>query len=140
MAKKRLEVYEVLQKVSRARKTETKLSNLEKNASGALRTLLLLNYHPDMKLVKFETVNHLETETPSSSLHDEYGKLGMMTEGGGKMKGTTEQIRQAYCTLLSSIHKEDAENVILSAEGRLSDKYQISLELVKQAFPDLSWE
>lgn len=140
MAKKTLEVYEVLQKVSRARKPETKLSNLEKNASAALRTLLLLNYHPDMKLVKFDAVKHLETETPSSSLHDEYGKLGTMTEGGGRMKGTLEEIRQAYCNLLSSIHKEDAENVVLAVEGRLSDKYQISLELVKQAFPELSWE
>lgn len=139
MAKKELEVYEVLQKVSRARKHETKVSNLQKNASPALRTLLLLNYHPDMKLVKFDPVNHLETETPSSSLHLEYAKLGTLTEGGGKMKGTLEEIRQAYCALLSSIHKEDAENVVLSAEGRLSDKYQISLEVVKEAYSELSW-
>lgn len=140
MSKKRVEVYEALEKVSRARKDETKLKNLEKYRSGALLTLLLLNYHPGMKLVEFDPIAHLETENPPSSLHDEYGKLGTVTEGGGRMKGTNEECRQKYCEILSAIHKEDAENVVLAVEGKLSDKYRINLDLIKKAYPDLSWE
>ena len=139
MTKKRVEVYQALEKVSRARKDETKIKNLVKYRSGALLTLLLLNYHPDMKLVEMDQMSHLETDSPSSSLHDEYGKLGTVTEGGGRMKGSNEECRLRYCEILSSIHKEDAENVILASQGTLSDKYRINLDLIKKAYSDLSW-
>ena len=56
------------------------------------------------------------------------------------MKGTNEECRQRYCEILSAIHKEDAENVVLAVEGKLSDKYRINLDLIKKAYPDLSWE
>ena len=46
-------VYQVLEKVSRARTSKTKLGHLEKYDSPALRTILLLNYHPEMKFVEF---------------------------------------------------------------------------------------
>jgi hypothetical protein len=132
-------VYEVLEKVSRARKTETKVSNLQKYDTSALRTILILNFHPDMKFAEFPEANYMEMENPPSNLYDEYLKIGYLTEGGGKMKGTQEQVRQAYVKLLSSIHKSDAEVVILAGQGKLEEKYNISKEIAESAFPDIDW-
>jgi len=134
------QIFEVLDKVSRARKHETKVSNLKKYDSPALRTILLLNYHPDMTFVDFPEANYMSSETPSSNLYDEYTKIGYLTEGGGKMKGTVEEVRQAYVKFMSSIHASDAEVVILAKDAKLEEKYNITRELVKEAYPELSWE
>ena len=72
-------VYEVLEKVSRARTPKTKLNHLEKYDSPALRTILLLNYHPEMKFVEFPEAEYLKTEKPSSNLYDEYSTCLLYT-------------------------------------------------------------
>lgn len=133
-------VYEVLEKVSRARTPKTKLNHLEKYDSPALRTILLLNYHPEMKFVEFPEAEYLKTEKPSSNLYDEYSTIGHLTEGGGRMKGTIEEVRQAYVKFMSSIHSSDAEVVILAGQGKLEEKYKISKGLIVDAYPELSWE
>lgn len=135
-----MEVYEILDKVSRAKKEHTKLAALKKNATPALQTILLLNFHPEMKFVSFSEVSYLKSTNPSSSLNEEYHKLGMLTEGGGKMKGTDEQIRQMYVEILSSIHEKDAAIIESCKRESLEQDYGITLEMAKEAFPDLSWE
>ena len=138
--KKHPRIFEVLDKVSRSRKEETKITNLVKYDSPALRTILLLNYHSEMKFVDFPEAEYLKTENPTSNLYEEYSKIGYLTQGGGRMKGTDEQVRQAYVKFMSSIHSADAEVVELAGIGKLEAKYKITKEIVASAFPELSWE
>jgi hypothetical protein len=93
-----------------------------------------------MKFVDFPEADYLKTQTPVSNLYDEYATIGHLTEGGGKMKGTVEQVRQAYVKFMSSIHSSDAEVVILAGQGKLEEKYKISKGLIVDAYPELSWE
>lgn len=132
-------IYEILEKVSKSRKDETKVSTLQKYDCSALRTVLLLNFHDGMKFVEFEDVEHLQCPSPTKNLIDDYATLGHMTEGGGRMKGTVEEVRLAYAKFLSSIDPEDAEVVSLCRKSDLQSKYSITKENVEQAFPELNW-
>lgn len=138
-SKNNLTISEILTKVSKSRKEETKISTLQKYDCSALRTVLLLNFHDGMNFVEFDDVEYLQCSNPTKSLLDDYATLGHMTEGGGKMKGTVEEIRQAYVKFLSSIDPEDAEVVVLSRNSDLQNKYDISKEQVEKAFPELNW-
>ena len=44
-----------------------------------------------------------------------------------------------FINLLQGLHPLEAEVVILTKDKRLSDKYKISLENVKEAYPDIRW-
>lgn len=138
-SKNNLTISEILTKVSKSRKEETKISTLQKYDCSALRTVLLLNFHDGMNFVEFDDVEYLQCSNPTKSLLDDYATLGHMTEGGGKMKGTVEEIRQAYVKFLSSIDPEDAEVVVLCRNSDLQSKYDISKEQVEKAFPELNW-
>ena len=91
-------------------------------------------------LTKFPAADYNKTEHPTSSLYEEYKRLGKITDGGGKLDGTTEQIRQEYVKILSSIHFKDAEVVVLAGQGNLDDEYKVGLPAVKAAFPELDFE
>ncbi len=133
-------VYEVLQGVSKAKTKTTKVKRLQEGDSTALRTVLLLNYHDGINLIDFPAADYLKTEHPTSSLYEEYKRLGKITDGGGKLDGTTEQIRQEYVKILSNIHFKDAEVVVLAGQGNLDDEYKVGLPAVKSAFPELDFE
>lgn len=139
VSKKNPKVYEILEKVSKCRKDETKIGTLQKYDCSALRTVLLLNFHDQMKFVKFDDAEYLPCVNPTKNLIDDYATLGHMTEGGGKMKGTDEEIRQVYVKFLSSIDPEDAEVVSLCRKKVLDLKYNITKENVEEAFPELNW-
>lgn len=138
-SKNNLTISEILTKVSKSRKEETKINTLQKYDCSALRTVLLLNFHDGINFVEFDDVEYLQCSNPTKSLLDDYATLGHMTEGGGKMKGTVEEIRQAYVKFLSSIDPEDAEVVVLCRNSDLQSKYDISKEQVEKAFPELNW-
>ena len=56
------------------------------------------------------------------------------------MDGTSEQIRQEWTKILSSIHQKDAEVVVMAGQGNLDDKYKVGLPAVKSAFPELDFD
>ena len=133
-------VYEVLETVSKAKTKATKVKRLKEGDSTALRTVLLLNYHDGINLVPFKAADYNATSFPTSSLYEEYKRLGKVTDGGGKLDGTEEQVRQEYVKILSSIHRNDAEVVVMAGQGNLDDKYKVGLPAVKAAFPELDFE
>ena len=133
-------VYEILNTVSKAKTKATKVKRLKEGDSPALRTVLLLNYHEGINLVEFDEADYNKTSFPSSSLYEEYKRLGKVTDGGGKLDGTSEQIRQEWTKILSSIHQKDAEVVVMAGQGNLDDKYKVGLPAVKSAFPELDFD
>jgi hypothetical protein len=44
-----------------------------------------------------------------------------------------------FINLLQALHPKEAEVLILTKDKRLSDKYKISLENVKESYPDILW-
>jgi hypothetical protein len=44
-----------------------------------------------------------------------------------------------FINLLQGLHPKEAEVLILTKDKRLSNKYKITLENVKEAYPDILW-
>jgi hypothetical protein len=44
-----------------------------------------------------------------------------------------------FINLLQGLHPKEAEVVVLTKDGKLSSKYKISFDNVKEAYPDIRW-
>jgi len=44
-----------------------------------------------------------------------------------------------FLNILEGLHPEEAEILVLIKDGNLSNKYKISFDNVKQAYPDITW-
>jgi hypothetical protein len=44
-----------------------------------------------------------------------------------------------FIQMLEGLHPEEAEILCLCKDKRLEDKYKITYDVVKQAFPDIQW-
>jgi len=73
-----------------------------------------------------------------TSLRREYHNLYHYVQGGNNTL-TTIRREMMFINLLQGLHPKEAEVLILTKDGRLSDKYKISFENVKQAYPDIKW-
>jgi len=73
-----------------------------------------------------------------TSLRREYQNLYHYVRGGNNTL-TTIRREMMFINLLRGLHPKEAEVLILTKDKKLSDKYKISFEVVKEAYPDISW-
>ena len=73
-----------------------------------------------------------------TSLRREYQNLYHYIKGGNN---TLTSIRREmmFINLLQGLHPREAEVLILTKDKKLSDKYKITLDNVKEAYPDITW-
>jgi hypothetical protein len=136
-------ISEVLQKVSNAKTKKEKISLLVQNNTPALRSILIWNYDESIITllpegeVPYEP-NDSPTGTEHSLLAKEYAKLYYYIKGGADQ---VPQLRREsmFIQLLEGLHKSEAELLCLVKDGKLQDKYRITLATVKEAFPQIEW-
>ncbi len=73
-----------------------------------------------------------------TSLRREYQNLYHYIKGGNDSL-TTIRREMMFINLLQSLHSKEAEVLCLVKDKRLVDKYKISFENVKEAYPDITW-
>jgi len=73
-----------------------------------------------------------------TSLRREYQNLYHYVKGGNNTL-TTIRREMMFINLLQGLHPKEAEVLILVKDGKLTDKYKITLEIVKQAYPEITW-
>ena len=73
-----------------------------------------------------------------TSLRREYQNLYHYIKGGNN---TLSSIRREmmFINLLQGLHPREAEVLILTKDKKLADKYKITLDNVKEAYPDITW-
>ena len=73
-----------------------------------------------------------------TSLRREYQNLYHFVKGG---IDTLSSIRREtmFINMLRGLHPKEAEVLILVKDKRLTDKYNINLDIVKEAYPDINW-
>ena len=73
-----------------------------------------------------------------TSLRREYQNLYHYVKGGNN---TLTSIRREmmFINLLQGLHPKEADVVVLTKDGKLTDKYKISFDNVKEAYPDIRW-
>ena len=73
-----------------------------------------------------------------TSLRKEWQNLYHYVKGGNDSL-TTIRREMMFINLLQGLHPKEAEVLILTKDKSLTDKYKITLENVKEAYPDIQW-
>ncbi len=73
-----------------------------------------------------------------TSLRKEWQNLYHYIKGGNDSL-TSIRREMMFINLLRGLHPKDAEILILTKDKKLTDKYKISFENVKEAYPDIQW-
>lgn len=78
------------------------------------------------------------TNKQHTSLRNEYEKFYIFLKGGSN---SLSQIRKEtiFINMLKGLHPEEAELMCLVKDKRLTDKYKITHQNVKDAYPDITW-
>ena len=73
-----------------------------------------------------------------TSLRREWTKLYHFVKGGNdKLNGMRRE--NMFITLLQQLHPREAEILVLVKDKLLTDKYNITKEIVAEAYPDIEW-
>jgi hypothetical protein len=73
-----------------------------------------------------------------TSLRKEWQNLYHYVRGGNGGL-TTIRREMMFINLLRGLHPNEAEVLVLIKDKRLTDKYKISFDNVKEAYPDITW-
>jgi hypothetical protein len=73
-----------------------------------------------------------------TSLRREYQNLYHYVQGGNGGLSTIRR-EMMFINLLQGLHPKEAEVLILTKDKNLTNKYKITLENVKEAYPDIQW-
>ena len=73
-----------------------------------------------------------------TSLRREYQNLYHYVQGGNNTLTTTRR-EMMFINLLQGLHPREAEVLVLTKDKKLDEKYDITLDNVKEAFPDIQW-
>lgn len=133
---------EVFQKVSNAKTKEEKITILRENSSDALRKLLIWNYDESItSALPVGEVPYTPNEAPSGTEHTklehESRILHHFVKGGSNLAQTKREMM--FIQLLEGLHKSEAEVLCLVKDKSLQSKYRITLNVVKEAFPQIQW-
>lgn len=77
-------------------------------------------------------------ERNRTSIRNEYQNFYIYVKGGND---NISQIRKetTFINMLSGLHPKEAEIMCLIKDKKLSSKYKITFENVKEAYPDIKW-
>ena len=73
-----------------------------------------------------------------TSIRREYQNLYHYVKGGNDSLTTTRR-EMMFINLLQGLHPREAEVIVLTKDKKLGDKYNITLDQVKEAYPDIVW-
>ena len=134
---------EILDLVHEQETDEDKVKILQQYTNDALKTLLIWNFDESIiSLLPTGEVPYQPNESPlgvdHSSLRRDYKNLYNFVKGGND---SLSKIRREtiFIQILESLHPNEAEVLILVKDKNLEDKYDISFDIVKQAYPDIVW-
>ena len=162
-------VFEVLELASKQRSNTKKVEVLKKYEHMSLKTIFIWNFDESVvSLLPEGEVPYGDAEDQSvysgtlseniakeakggasatgqdldgrgkTSLRREYQNLYHYVQGGN---GSLSTIRREmmFINLLRGLHPKEAEVIILTKDKKLSSKYKISLDNVKEAYSDIQW-
>jgi hypothetical protein len=162
-------VFEILELVSKQRSNAKKVEVLKTYEHDSLKTIFIWNFDETViSLLPEGDVPYANAEEQSvysgtlseniskeigggqsatnqdldgrgrTSLRREYQNLYHYVQGGNGGLSTIRR-EMMFINLLQGLHPKEAEVLIFTKDKKLSDKYKITLENVKEAYPDIRW-
>ena len=162
-------IFEILELASKQRSNAKKVEVLKKYEHDSLKTIFIWNFDDSViSLLPEGEVPYANAEEQTvysgtlsenlsremsggesatgqdldgrgkTSLRREYQNLYHYVKGGNGGLSTIRR-EMMFINLLTGLHPKEAEVLILTKDKNLTDKYKISFENVKQAYPDIQW-
>ena len=136
-------LHEILELASKQRAKAKKVEILQQYENDALSTIFIWNFDETVISVlppgevPFNK-NEVPVGTDHTSLRREYKHLYNFVKGGNDgLSGLRRETM--FIQMLEGLHPEEAEILCLCKDKKLADKYKISYDIVKQAYPDIQW-
>ena len=136
-------LHEILELASKQRAKAKKVEILQQYENDALKTIFIWNF--DETVISVLPVgevpfnkNEVPVGTDHTSLRREYKHLYNFVKGGND--GLSNIRRETmFIQMLEGLHPEEAEIICLVKGKKLAEKYKITYDVVKQAYPDIQW-
>ena len=137
-------LHEILELASKQRAKAKKVEVLQQYENDALKTIFIWNF--DETVISVLPVgevpfnkNEVPVGTDHTSLRREYKHLYNFVKGGNDgLSGLRRETM--FIQMLEGLHpEEEAEILCLCKDKKLADKYKITYDVVKQAYPDIQW-
>ena len=134
---------EILELASKQRSVAKKVEVLQEYSTDALKAILIWNFDETaVSMVPEGEVPYEKNDVPigtdHTSLRKEWKNLYHFVQGGNN---TLSPIRREtmFIQMLEGLHPDEAEILCLVKDGRLSEKYKLTKEVVGKAYPDIEW-
>ena len=137
------DVYEILNELATIKSRSNKIEWLKTNFADhkPLRYALKMNYCGTIQTILPEgepPFNKGETDGPTPASLWSYIKIfPMVVRSAQSAKMTMIRIEQLFVEMLEAIEPKEAEMICLAKDRKLEERFEIDLEMVKAAFPDL---
>jgi hypothetical protein len=132
---------EVLTFVSKQRSKAKKVEALKEYDTDALRAILIWNYEAVSMLPEGE-VPYSPNEAPKGTEHQqlstEYKRLYHFVKGGNDSLKSLRR-ESMFIQLLEGLHADEANLLCKVKDRRLEEDYKITIDIVKEAYPDVKW-
>ena len=134
---------EILELVSQQKTDAKKVALLKEYECDALKSLFIWNFDDSViSLLPPGTVPYKPNENPlgtdHSSLRREQRNLYMFVKGGNDALSTIRR-ETIFIQMLEGLHPKEADIVIAVKDRGLEDMYDVSFEVVEEAYPDIQW-
>ena len=136
-------IHEILDLVVKQRSKAKKIDILKEYENDALKTIFIWNFDDTVVSVVPEgevpfKKNEVPIGTDHTSLRREHKNLYHFVRGGNdSLSGLRRETM--FIQMLEGLHPKEADIVILCKDKRLSEKYKITYDIVKQAYSDIQW-
>ncbi len=135
--------HEVLELVSKQRTKAKKIEILEEYSSDALKSILIWNFDQTVvSMIPEGAVPYNKNEVPvgtdHTSLRREWRNLYHFVKGGNDSLSSMRR-ETMFIQMLEGLHPDEAEIICLVKDKALEEKYNITYDMVKKAYPDIQW-
>jgi hypothetical protein len=162
-------LFEVLDLVVKQRSNENKVKVLQEYKDPSIMAVMIWNYDPSIesalppgevpfadakdigaigndttfsesisKQIKSEDMVESYTSNNRTTIRKEF-KIFYNFLKGGNPSLSRIRLENMFINLLYGLHPREAEILCLVKDKRLQEKYKISFEVVKEAFPEIQW-
>ena len=136
-------IFEILDLVSAQRSKAKKVEILQEYRDPSLGSILIWNFDDTVISVIPEgevpyNPNEVPVGTDHTSLRREYKNLYHFVQGGNTSLSTIRR-ETMFIQMLEGLHPREAEILCLIKDKKLTTKYKLTYEVVKEAYPDIQW-
>jgi len=136
-------VHEIFSAISAERTKAKKVEILKQYNENFLKSVLIWNFDDSIQSVLPEGEVPVQAKedaekNPSSSIRKEWSKFYNFVKGGNDAMNKLRK-ETMFINILESFHPGEAEVLCLVKDKKLQTKYNISQEIVSEAYPDIQW-